>query len=300
MFFNKYYYYILYFVFTILQNRIVSSFSISYNELKENQIIDLIYFPCIKLNRDSHASNTNQFFFKKNQANICDESLLKYLRFNLNNNNCQGIKVNLSKNKILIEKEKHDVIMHNIDDSSSSSSSSITITSSSTTISTTSYSFKVDKKISMHACKAFNTMCDEILTTKCSKNMIKINECSQLSTNQFTSKCYCKNNNYNDNQEIISFSKIISNMLQSNNIKIISDNCRFNCYDYRKVCNEKCKKPLIGGNSKKIIEDNGKSIINFCNYNYQDDIYKISCICDSGIQRTNRILDFFRYRCEFD
>lgn len=80
MFFNKYYYYyILYFVFTILQNNIASSFSISYNELKENQILDLIYFPChgycIKLNRDSHAymrslSITNQFFFKKNQANI--------------------------------------------------------------------------------------------------------------------------------------------------------------------------------------------------------------------------------------
>jgi hypothetical protein len=179
-------------------------------------------------------------------------------------------------NLVLIEKEDNE---HNNDNSSTVS---------------TYYSFKVDKKISIHACKAFKIMCDETLATKCSKNMIKVNECSQLSSNQFTSKCYC-----NDNQEIISYSEIISNMLQSSNIKIISDNCRFNCYDYRKVCTEICKKPLIGGNSKKLFEVNGKSIINSCNYNYQDDLYKINCICDSGIQRTNRILDFFRYRCEF-
>ncbi|GBC05689.1 hypothetical protein RclHR1_06380012 [Rhizophagus clarus] len=218
--------------------------------------------------------------------------MLKSLkRFNLNNNNCQAIKVKLTKDKILIEKEN----IHNIDDSSSSSSSSSSLTSS--TVST----FKVDKEISMHTCEAFNTICDEILT-ECSDNMIKINECSQLSTNQFTSKCYCKNNNnyYNDNQEIISFSKTISNMLQSGNIKITSEHCRFNCYDYRKVCNEICKKSSIGGNFMKLFEDNGKPIINFCNYNYQDDTYKLNCICDSGIQRTNRILDFFRYRCEID
>jgi hypothetical protein len=84
MFFNNYYYYyyILYFIFIILQNNITTSFRISYNDLKENQIIDLIYFPChghcIKLNHDSHVhirfnptlSNRNQFLFKKNQADI--------------------------------------------------------------------------------------------------------------------------------------------------------------------------------------------------------------------------------------
>ena len=122
-----------------------------------------------------------------------------------------------------------------------------------------------------------------MLATECSsKSTMENNKCSQLSSNQFISKCFCDN----DNQ--ISFSKKISDMLQSTKIKVTSEHCRFNCYDYQRVCNDECK------------VTNGIPIINFCNYKYQDDTFKIGCICDNGVQRTNRILDAFRYRCEFN
>src|SRR5436190_648576 len=75
------------------------------------------------------------------------------------------------------------------------------------------------------------------------------------------------------------------------NVKVVSDHCSFNCYDYQRTCNEKCK-------SSGDLNNNGKSIINFCNYKYIDDTFEVGCVCDNGIQSTNRILDYIRYRCE--
>ena len=104
-------------------------------------------------------------------------------------------------------------------------------------------------------------MCNTMLTTKCPKSTTKINECSQLSSNHFTSKCFCTDDNNNQ----ISFSEKISVMLKSINVRVISKNCRFNCYDYQRICNEKC---ITSGNINDYLT-NRNPIINFCNYKYK-------------------------------
>ncbi|CAI2184239.1 6818_t:CDS:2, partial [Funneliformis geosporum] len=237
--------------------------------LNENQIIDLIYFPChgncIQVNDVSNVNvllnptlKTNQISLenKNRQAGNCEEFVSivsNYLNFK-SNSDCQSIKIRLTKHK----KKEHDVIIRNAYDSSSP-------TSRTSNSSPKTFSFKVDKKVSIKTCKAFTSMCDKMITTTCSssKSTIKNNSCSQLSSNRFTSKCFC------DNDKKFSFSEKISEMLQPSNIKVTSDHCRFNCHDYQRVCNENCK--VIG-----------KPIINFCNYEYRDDTFKIGCICDDG------------------
>ncbi|CAG8437753.1 3825_t:CDS:2 [Funneliformis caledonium] len=240
-------------VFILFQNLPYAS-GLSYNDLRknlipdlstldENQIIELIYFPChehcIKVNDVSNVNvllnptlRTNQISLENKQAGnwqvqkqlfafMIGELVSKYLDVNLSSD-CQSIKIKLMKQN----KKEHDVITRNAYDDSSSPSDT----------SPKTYSFKVDKKVSIETCEAFTSMCDKMISTTCSsKSTIKNNSCSQLSSNRFTSKCFC------DNDKQVSFSERISEMLQPSSIKVTSDHCNFNCHEYQRACNEKCK-----------------------------------------------------------
>ncbi|CAG8509332.1 16911_t:CDS:2 [Funneliformis mosseae] len=135
---------------------------LSYNDLRknlipdlstldENQIIDLIYFPCyehcIKVNDVSNVNvllnptlRTNQISLENKQAGNwqVQKQLLAFMI------DCQSIKIKLMKQK----KKEHDVIARNAYDDSSSPSDT----------SPKTYSFKVDKKVSIETCEAFTSM----------------------------------------------------------------------------------------------------------------------------------------------